>query len=110
MSDGPSRVSKLFGYSRLKGIPDIRTSFRTTEQPVFFVGPTAFSLPGIDRWARNFGDVACCDSRDSGHARVFAPENRPYVEFSSSEEISNYPLREVAGGSSGRSAGGYPPM
>ena len=59
---------ELFGYSRLKGISDIRTSFRTTGQPVFFVGPTAFSLPSIDRWARNFGDVACCDSRDSGHA------------------------------------------
>jgi hypothetical protein len=49
MSDGPSRISKIFGSRRLKGIPDIRTFFRTTEQSVFFVGATTFNLLGIDR-------------------------------------------------------------
>jgi hypothetical protein len=51
-------------------IPDIRTFFRTNEQPVFFVGPTAFNLPGIDRWVGNFEYVVYYDSWDSGHAGV----------------------------------------
>jgi biotin carboxylase len=95
MSDRPGSISKIFGNRRLKGIPDIRTFFRTNEQPVFFVGPTAFNLLGIDRWVRNFEYVVYYDSWDSGHARVFAPRNRPYVEFSSSEEINNYLLRDL---------------
>jgi len=54
MSDRPVSISKIFGTRRLTGIPDIRTFFRTNEQPVFFVGPTAFNLLGIDRWVRNY--------------------------------------------------------
>ena len=34
------------------------------------------------------------DSWDGAHPRVFAPSNRPYVEFQSSEEIVNYLLRD----------------
>jgi hypothetical protein len=81
--------------SHAQGFPDIRTFFWTNEQPVFFVGPTAFNLLGIDRWVRNFEHVVDYDSWDSGHARVLAPRNRPYVEFSSSEEINNYLLRDL---------------
>jgi biotin carboxylase len=73
---------------------EIRTFFRTNEQPIYFVGPTAFNLLGIDRWVRNFQYITYYDSWDGAHPRVFAPKNRPYVEFESSEHINNYLLRD----------------
>ncbi len=79
----------------LKGISEIRTFFCTNQQPIYFVGPKAFNLLGIDRWVRNFQYVVYYDSRDGQHPRVFAPANRPYVEFGSSEEINNYLLRDA---------------
>src|SRR6476469_3171048 len=78
----------------LKGISEIRTVFRTNTQPIYFVGPTAFNLLGIDRWVRNFQYLVYYDSWDGGHPRVFAPKNQPYVEFESSEQINNYLLRD----------------
>jgi biotin carboxylase len=78
----------------LKGISEIRTFFRTNVQPIYFVGPTAFNLLGIDRWVRNFGYIVYYDSWDGAHPRVFAPKNQPYVEFESSEQINNYLLRD----------------
>src|SRR5689334_17973719 len=78
----------------LNGIAEIRTFFRTNSQPIYFVGPTAFNLLGIDRWVRNFQYIAYYDSWDGGHPRVFAPKNKPYVEFESSEHINNYLLRD----------------
>lgn len=80
---------------RLAGIPEIRSFFRTNSQPIYFVGPTAFNLLGIDRWVRNFSYIAYYDSWDGRHPRVFTPENRPYVEFESSEQINNYLLRDA---------------
>lgn len=94
MSNGKNPISKLFGSRKLQGISDIRTFFRTNEQPIFFIGPTAFNLLGIDRWVRNFGYIVYYDSWDSGHPRVFTPANKPFVEFGSSEEINNYLLRD----------------
>ena len=79
---------------RLAGIPEIRSFFRTNSQPIYFVGPTAFNLLGIDRWVRNFSYIAYYDSWDGHHPRVFVPENRPYIEFESSEQINNYLLRD----------------
>ncbi|HEY3260639.1 MAG TPA: biotin carboxylase [Pseudonocardiaceae bacterium] len=79
---------------RLNGISEIRGFFRTNVQPVFFFGPTAFNLLGIDRWVRNFHYVVYYDSWDGGHPRVFSPKHKPYVEFESSEEINNYLLRD----------------
>ncbi|MGZ4499369.1 MAG: biotin carboxylase [Nocardioidaceae bacterium] len=78
----------------LNGISEIRSFFRTNTQPIYFVGPTAFNLLGIDRWVRNFHYVVYYDSWDGAHPRVFAPVNRPYVEFESSEQINNYLLRD----------------
>ncbi len=78
----------------LQGIPEIRTFFRTNAEPIYFVGPTAFNLLGIDRWVRNFEYVVYYDSWDGGHPRVFTPRNKPYVEFESSEQINNYLLRD----------------
>src|SRR5688500_1063673 len=52
------------GRRVLRNIPEIRTFFRTNEQPVYFIGATAFNLLGLDRWVRNFNDIAYYDSRD----------------------------------------------
>jgi biotin carboxylase len=83
------------GRRHLNGIAEIRTFFRTNQQPIYFVGPTAFNLLGIDRWVRNFQYIAYYDSWDGQHPRVFTPENRPYIEFESSEQINNYLLRDA---------------
>ena len=92
----------------LDGIAEIRTFFRTNSQPIYFVGPTAFNLLGIDRWVRNFQYIAYYDSWDGQHPRVFTPENRPYIEFSSSEQINNYLLRDAEVREHLRRRGGTP--
>jgi len=92
MSDTSPEVTT--GGRHLNGIPEIRTFFRTNQQPIYFFGPTAFNLLGIDRWVRNFQYVVYYDSWDGAHRRVFAPKNRPFVEFESSEQINNYLLRD----------------
>ena len=79
---------------QLNGISEIRTFFRTNEQPIYFFGPTAFNLLGIDRWVRNFQYVVYYDSWDGAHPRLFVPTNRPAIEFESSEQIVNYLLRD----------------
>jgi biotin carboxylase len=93
---------------KLNGISEIRTFFRTNRQPIYFVGPTAFNLLGIDRWVRNFQYVVYYDSWDGAHPRVFAPENQPYVEFESSEQINNYLLRDPEVQAYLRKRGGTP--
>ena len=92
---GPESSAAAPSRRHLDGIAEIRTFFRTNSQPIYFIGPTAFNLLGIDRWVRNFQYIAYYDSWDGQHPRVFAPENRPYIEFSSSEEINNYLLRDA---------------
>ena len=90
----PGSASSAGSRRHLNGIAEIRTFFRTNQQPIYFVGPTAFNLLGIDRWVRNFQYIAYYDSWDGQHPRVFTPKNRPYVEFESSEQINNYLLRD----------------
>ena len=76
----------------LRGISEIRAFFRTNETPVYFVSPTAFNLLGIDRWLRNFFYVNYFDSFEGSHPRVFVPQERPYREFESMEDVCNYLL------------------
>ena len=95
MSERQSLISRVFGSRGLKGISEIRTFFRTNEQPIFFIGPTAFNLLGIDRWVRGFEYIVYYDSWDGAHPRVFTPASKPFVEFNSSEEINNYLLRDA---------------
>jgi biotin carboxylase len=95
MGDVVDAAGTVTGPGRaLRGISEIRTFFRTNRQPIYFVGPTAFNLLGIDRWVRNFEYIAYFDSWEGRHPRVFVPKNRPYVEFESSEQINNYLLRD----------------
>src|ERR1700729_1313380 len=107
-SAAPAGSAASPGRRRLHGIPEIRTFFRTNTQPIYFVGPTAFNLLGIDRWVRNFQYIAYYDSWDGQHPRVFTPENRPYVEFESSEQINNYLLRDAEVREHLRRRGGVP--
>ncbi|GAB3058245.1 biotin carboxylase [Intrasporangium mesophilum] len=92
----------------LNGISEIRSFFRTNSQPIYFVGPTAFNLLGIDRWVRNFEYIVYYDSWDGAHPRLFTPRNKPYVEFESSEQINNYLLRDVEVQTYLRRRGGTP--
>lgn len=55
----------------------MRTFFRTNEQPIFFISPTAFNLLGIDRWVRGFEYIVYHDSWDGAHPRVFCPSTVP---------------------------------
>jgi biotin carboxylase len=80
---------------RLRGISEIRSFFRTNTSPVYFFGPTAFNLLGIDRWTRNFSYVVYYDSWDGAHPRVFSPKSKPPVEFGSSEDVTKYLLRDL---------------
>lgn len=93
---------------KLNGIAEIRTFFRTNTQPIYFFGPTAFNLLGIDRWVRNFQYIVYYDSWDGAHPRVFAPKDQPYVEFESSEQINNYLLRDPEVQAYLRKRGGTP--
>ena len=93
MSDSPHGIPAITPRY-LDGISEIRGFFRTNTTPVYFFGPTAFNLLGIDRWVRNFRYVAYLDSWDGAHPRVFTPKRKPYVKFESGEEINNYLLRD----------------
>jgi biotin carboxylase len=77
----------------LRGIPEIRAFFRTNPTPVYFISPTAFNLLGIDRWLRNFFFVNWFDSFEGTHPRVFVPQHRPHVDFTSMEDVCNHLLR-----------------
>jgi hypothetical protein len=76
----------------LRNISEVRHFFRTNEVPIYFVGATPFNLLGLDRWVRNFTYIAYYDGWDGAHPRVFTPKRKPYVEFSSGEEINNWLL------------------
>ncbi len=95
---------------RLEGISQIRGFFRTNEQPVYFVSPTAFNLLGIDRSVRSFHYVNWFDSFDGTHPRVFVPRDRPAHDFQSMEDVCNALLAhdEVRAWSAGRRPGARP--
>jgi hypothetical protein len=76
----------------LRNISEVRHFFRTNEVPVYFVGATPFNLLGLDRWIRNFSYVTYYDGWGGAHPRVFSPKHKPYIEFSSGEEINNWLL------------------
>ena len=76
----------------LRGTSDLRGYFRTNRTPIYFISPTAFNLLGIDRWVRGFSFVNYFDSFAGAHPQVFVPQERPYREFTSIEDINNYLL------------------
>ena len=80
----------------LRNMSEVRTFFRTNETPIFFIGPTAFNLLGVDRWVRNFSFITYYDSWDGYHPRVFTPAEIAHEEFTSGEDINNYLLTHPA--------------
>jgi biotin carboxylase len=76
----------------LRGTSELRGYFRTNRTPIYFISPTAFNVLGIDRWVRNFAYVNYYDSFGGAHPQVFVPQERPYHEFTSIEDINNYLL------------------
>ncbi len=91
----PAKASKP-GRPYLRNMSEVRTFFRTNETPIFFVGPTAFNLLGVDRWVRNFSFITYYDSWDGYHPRVFTPPEIEHPEFTSGEDINNYLLTHPA--------------
>lgn len=77
----------------LRNMSEIRTFFRTNEQPIYFVGPTAFNLLGLNRWVRNFYYISFFDPFEGTHPRVITPSTRTDEIFQSSEAITNHLLR-----------------
>ena len=92
--DAPEVAVVTAPRRHLRNISEIRTFFRTNEPPIYFVGPTAFNLLGIDRWVRNFRYIVYYDSWD-GSTRGCSRRRRSTTSRSTSgEEINNYLLRD----------------
>lgn len=91
-----ARTAKKTGAEHaLRNMSEIRHHFRTSTQPVYFVGATAFNLLGLDRWVRGFSYITYYDAWNGAHPRVFSPARKPYIEFESGEEINNWLLRNA---------------
>lgn len=99
------------GHRPLRNISEMRHFFRTNDTPIYFIGATPFNLLGLDRWIRNFSYITYYDGWDGAHPRVFTPRSKPYIEFSSGEEINNWLLEnaEVRAFIDRRRAGGLRP-
>ena len=83
------------GARPLRNISEMRHFFRTNTVPIYFVGATPFNLLGLDRWIRNFSYITYYDGWDGAHPRMFTPRHKPYIEFSSGEEINNWLLENA---------------
>jgi len=77
----------------LRNIAEIRSFFRTNDEPIYFVGPTGFNLLGLDRWVRHFNYITYYDAWDGAHPRMITPRFGREAEFTSSEDIVNFLLR-----------------
>jgi hypothetical protein len=78
----------------LRNISEIRSFYRTNEEPIYFVGPTPFNLLGLDRWVRNFNYLTYYDPWDGEHPRLLTPSRRSEETFTSSEQITNFLLTD----------------
>jgi biotin carboxylase len=76
----------------LNGISEIRAYLRTNQTPIHFISPTPFNLLGLDRWVRNLYFIGYYDCFEGSHPRAFVPNERPWREFQSIEEINAYLL------------------
>ncbi|MDL9978289.1 biotin carboxylase [Microbacterium candidum] len=89
------KAKKTGAEHALRNMSEIRHHFRTSPQPVFFVGATAFNLLGLDRMVRGFSYIVYYDAWQGMHPRVFSPHDKPYIEFESGEHINNWLLRNA---------------
>jgi hypothetical protein len=79
----------------LGGINEVRHYFRTSVEPIFFVGATPFAFLGLDQWISGLSYVAYYDAWDGAHPRVFTPVSKPHVDFQSGAEITNWLLSNL---------------
>lgn len=86
-------TTTLNSTAPLRNISELRTFFRTNTEPVYFFGPTAFNLLGLDRWMRNLFFVSYYDPWGHGHPRVISPSARVPEDFTCAEDITNSLLR-----------------
>lgn len=92
-TDAAYAPASLERAATVRNVSEVRHLLRTNATPVVFVGATPFNLLGLDRWVRNFSYVTYYDGWDGAHPRVFTPKDKPYVEFTSGEDINNWLLR-----------------
>ena len=90
----------------LRGIPAIRSFFRTNTSPVYFVGPTAFNLLGLDRWVRNFFYISYYDCWDGTHHGYSLPRKSPMSSSPAARTsvTTCFVTRRCGGSSSARAA------
>ena len=79
----------------LNGIPEIRHFFRTNTDPVYFIGPRHSISSAWTAGCGNFYYIAYYDSWDGGHPRVFTPQHKPPVEFTSGEDDQQLPAPAI---------------
>jgi biotin carboxylase len=91
-SAGAEQLAREPGRRFLRGVPDIRSFFRTNQTPTYFISPTPFNLLGIESWVRNFHYIGYYDPFDGRHASLFVPQVREQRAWRSMEEINNYLL------------------
>ena len=95
---------------KLNGIPEIRTFFRTNTQPIYFFGPTAFNLLGIDRWVRNFQYVVYYDSWDGAPPAGVHAEEQALRRVRVERAHQQLPAARPGGAGVSRSAAAVGPM
>lgn len=87
-----SKTGRAKPRSGRTSLADARELLRSLETPVVLVGATPFNLLGLDRWVSTFSTVAYYDPWDGAHPRVFSPLYKPYVDFQTPEQITNWLL------------------
>jgi len=70
----PGDIMTTGTHHALRNISEIRSFFRTNDEPIYFVGPTAFNLLGLDRWVRHFNYITYYDAWDGAHPRMITPK------------------------------------
>ena len=79
----------------LRNVSEVRHFLRTNDVPIYFVGATPFNLLGLDRWIRNFTLRHLLRRVGRRAPAGVHPRDKPYVEFSSGEEINNWLLENA---------------
>lgn len=77
---------------KLRSLSDVYRYFRTLDTPIYFVSGTPFNLLGLGQHVPSLRYINYFDCFDNHHYRVFTPEGKTEVEFTSMEDVVNYLL------------------
>lgn len=78
----------------LRGLPEICRFLRDNRTPIHVIGPTPYSLLGLDQWVGGLDFISYFDVFDGAHPRVFVPRRRDPARFGSIEAMTNHLLRD----------------